>query len=174
MTPDQRFTLWTTALTALPTIVFTGVVAFWTWRRDQERVIVQKSPRYWQSADGKETEAALCGLGIIVTNLSLYPVRIAGLGFRLDGKHALALDNTKWTPEVPSHARMAVYADDGEWNLIKQRGLHTKIMDDGFVAVALTETGTHFYSNRLNVGFVTSIRTVKNRFKKIFKRSKTV
>ena len=76
MTSEHTFTLWTTALSALPTIVFTGVIAYWTWRRDQERIIVQKSPQYWNTLDGTQPDAALCGVGVVVTNLSLFPVRI--------------------------------------------------------------------------------------------------
>ena len=61
MTPEHKFIVWTTALTALPTIVFTGIVAFWTWRRDQERIIVQKSTVHWKILD--ETEGGLCRNG---------------------------------------------------------------------------------------------------------------
>jgi len=44
MTPDQKFTLWIAAVTTLPTIVFAGAVAYWNWKRDQKRIVVQKSP----------------------------------------------------------------------------------------------------------------------------------
>src|ERR1019366_2001415 len=92
MTPDQKIALWTAAVVALPTIVFTGAVAYWTWRRDQERIIVQTSPTKWSALAGTQTEGTLSGVGIAVVNLSLYPVRIAGLGFLLDGEEPFPLD----------------------------------------------------------------------------------
>jgi hypothetical protein len=153
MTPEHTFILWTTALTALPAIVIAGVVAFWTWRRDQERIIVQKSPVRMQTLD--ETETAVTGVGIAVTNLSLFPVRIAGLGFRLDGKTVFYFDRSKheteWPTEIPSRARIAVYANFDEWKQIQALGLRDRIMDWAFVAAARTETSLVFSSNRLSV-----------------------
>jgi hypothetical protein len=156
MTSEHTFTLWTTALSALPTIVFTGVIAYWTWRRDQERIIVQKSPQYWNTLDGTQPDAALCGVGVVVTNLSLFPVRITGLGFLIDGKKSFPLDREKhkvqWSPEIASHARMVVYAEEGEWKqLVNILGNRGRVNDWNFVAIANTETGRRFASNRFSV-----------------------
>jgi hypothetical protein len=169
MTPEHKFTIFIAALTGLPTIFFTGVVAFWTWRRDQERIIVQKSPTYWKTLDG--TDGDLEGVGIIVTNLSLFPVRIAGLGFRMDGKHALAFDpddhhTDEWPVEVPSHSRMVVRANPKDWKKLEALGVRNKIMDWGFVAVALTETGNRFSSNRMSVGIRRPLRYIRQQFSK--------
>jgi hypothetical protein len=171
MTPEQKFTLWTSALTALPTIVFTGAVAFWTWRRDQERIIVQKSPVHWETVDGTHPDATLCGVGVVVRNLSLYPVRIAGLGFFVDGKTSLPFERDKhnreeWPLELASHARMLVYANETEWKRLEAFGLRDRIMDWQFVAVAVTETGTPFFSNRLSVRIMRPLRSIRRWFKK--------
>ena len=160
MTPEQTFTLWTTALAGLQTVAFTGWIAYWTWRRDQERIIVQKSPVYWETIDGTdpdgtETDATLCGVGIVVTNLSLYPVRIVGLGFRMNGKHALAFEREKlgneWPSEIASHTRTAVYTSEAQWRrLVDTLGHRGRILDRKFVAVAVTATGNRVNSDRLS------------------------
>jgi hypothetical protein len=166
MTPERTFTLWITALTALPTIVLAAVVAYWNWKRDQERIIVQKSPTHWKTMDGTQTAATLCGVGVVVTNLSLYPVRIAGLGFRLDGKHALAFDHDEhdqkeWPLELASHARMLVAASPSEWKQLEALGVRERMMDWKFVAVAVTQTGGRFFSNRLSVGILRPFRVFR-------------
>jgi hypothetical protein len=92
MTPEHKFAVWVTVLAGLPTVVLTGAAGYWTWRRDQERIIVQKSPVHWRTLDGTRTDATLSGVGIVVRNLSLCPVRIAGLGFLVDGKQSLPFD----------------------------------------------------------------------------------
>jgi hypothetical protein len=168
MTPEHKFIVWTTALTALPTITFTGMVAFWTWRRDQERIIVHKSPVHWNTLD--ETEGALCGAGIVVRNLSLFPVRIAGLAFRIHGKTIFVFDHDEhvedWPLELASHAKMNVSATGREWKRLEALGVPDKIMDWKFVAVAVTETGARFSSNRLSVGIVRPLRNLWRRFSK--------
>jgi hypothetical protein len=156
MTPDQKIAVWAAALTALPTMVFTGVVAYWNWKRDQERIIVKKSPVYWGDADGMQTETTASGVGIVVVNLSLYPVRIVGLGFLFDKRKSFPLlrENhvEEWPLEVASHSRMVVYANEKEWKrLVDALGHRGRIMEWGFIAVANTETGGRFASNRLSV-----------------------
>lgn len=164
MTPDQTITVCIAVVTALPTIVFTGAVAYWTWRRDQERIVVQKSPLHWETLDGTENDATLSGVGIVVRNLSLYPVRIAGLGFLLDGKKSFQLERDEhkeeWPTEIASHARMVVYASDGEWKQLEALGVRTRIWHRNFIAVAITETGSRFYSNRLSIRILRPFRTL--------------
>ncbi|MGA7523550.1 MAG: hypothetical protein WBW84_13940 [Acidobacteriaceae bacterium] len=170
MTPDQKIVLWAAAISAVPTALFTGWVAWWTWRRDQERIVVQKSPMHWETMDGSQTDATLCGFGIVVTNLSLFPVRIIGLGIRLNRKHAFAFDRTEhrdaeWPAEIASHARIVVYASEKEWTQIKAKGLDKRIMNWIFVAVARTETGGLFASNRLNIKLLRPFRSAGRRLR---------
>jgi hypothetical protein len=88
---------------------------------------------------------SLGGVGIVVTNLSLYPVRIAGLAFLMGGKTILVFDRDEhkdeWPLKLASHARMRVFASDREWKRLETLGVPNKIMDWKFVAVAATETG---------------------------------
>jgi len=170
MTPDQKIALWVASLTALPTIVFTGWVAWWTWRRDQERIIVQYSPLHWESIDGTQPDATLSGLGIVVRNLSLYPVRIVALGFRLEGKTTFTLDRDahsgKWPEELASHARVVIYATDQEWIRLQTLGIRERIRDKKLEAVALTETGSRFSSRRLGVRIMQPLRSAHRWLKK--------
>lgn len=79
---------------------FTGIPAillfWWTWRRDQERLIVQKLIDYVKTLDGNRVvlkdPTGLPSLGILVRNRSLFPVRISAAGFRVD-KEVLELEN---------------------------------------------------------------------------------
>jgi hypothetical protein len=168
MTPEHKFTIWAAVLTGLPTILFTGMVAYWTWRRDQERIVVQKSPTHWTTFDG--TDGALCGAGIVVKNLSLYPVRISGLAFLFDKNVLLVFDRDlhedEWPEEVASHSRMIVRANPREWKKLEALGVRDKIMDWKFVAVALTETGSRFSSNRLSVGIMRPLQRLRDRISK--------
>ena len=169
VTSDQTITLWATLLTGLPTIVFTGWMAFWTWRRDQERIIVLKVPSHWETLDGTKNDLTLCGLGIVVRNLSLFPVRIVALGFFYNGNEVLEFKRflgleTDWPLELASHARMIVYASEDQWAQVKESGLHTKIMDRKFIAIAMTETGGWFSSNRLSVRILRPFRAARNWF----------
>jgi hypothetical protein len=165
MTPEHKFVLWSNLLTAFPSIALAGMVAFWTWRRDQERIAVRKSPVRWTTLDGSET--SITGVGVVVTNLSLFPVRIVGLGFRLDGKHALSLDRDtregEWPEEIASRARMIVYANKAEWKQLEALGARARIMDWKFVAVATTETSGRFTSNRLSVQIMRPLRSLRRR-----------
>jgi hypothetical protein len=174
MTPEHKFALWTTVLTGLPTIIFTGAVAYWTWRRDQERIVVQKSPQYWNTLDGRLTPEVLVTVGVVVRNLSLFPVRVSGLAFLMDGREVLVLDRSdhedEWLKELPSRSRMVVYANEREWQQLNRLGLRDKIMNWEFVAVAVTETQSRFVSNRLSVRVFRTLR----RIRMWFARSKKV
>lgn len=171
MLSDREFKILITGLAALPTILLAGLATFWSWRRDQERIIVQKSPVHWRTLDGSQNENTLTGIGILVRNLSLYPVRIVGLGFLLDGKTLLALDRQDigeeaWPLELASHARMLVRASETQWTQLKADGHHRRIMDWKFVAVAVTETGHTSRSDRLSVCVFRPYRWIKNMMKR--------
>jgi hypothetical protein len=165
MTSDHKFALWTTVLTGLPTIIFTGVVAYWTWRRDQERIIVQKSPMQWSTIDNSQTVATIAGVGVMIRNLSLFPVRVAGIFLLMNKKQVLYLDpdNHKedWPTEIQSHASVVIYASDNEWRELVASGHREKIMDWGFQAAITTETGKHFVSNRLTLRLLRPVRRTR-------------
>jgi hypothetical protein len=129
---------------------------------------VQKAPSYWQTLDGSEGPETLATVGVVVRNLSLYPVRISGLAFLMDGEEVLVIDRSEhesnWPPEVASHARMIVYANDREWTKLVGLGLRDKIRNWEFVAVAITETQRRFVSNRLSVRLFRTWRRLRRGF----------
>ena len=166
MTPDQKFTLWIAAVTTLPTIVFAGAVAYWNWKRDQERIVVRKSPTNWNETDSAQNDATQSSVGVAVTNLSLFPVRIVGLGFRMDGKYSWTFDRDKhdekeWPLELASHARMIVFANPVEWKQLEALGVRDRTMEWKFVAVAVTQTGSRFFSNRLRVEIARQLQSLR-------------
>jgi hypothetical protein len=175
MTPDEKITLWVSAILAFPTIVFTGWVAWWTWKRDQERIRVQYSPIHWRTVDGVQTDETLSGLGVVLTNLSLFPVRIVALGLWLPcGKH-LDLDRDAhekdWPFQIESRSRVLVVSTPTEWTQLKGLGAKAAIKENKVVAVALTETGYTFHSRRVGLVFLRPIRWLQRRWKKILWRA---
>jgi hypothetical protein len=70
---------------------FPSVLLFWwTWRRDQERLRVEKYIVLVNALGGKAVvEKDDCGLptiGVSIRNLSRFPVRLSAAGFDVDGK----------------------------------------------------------------------------------------
>ncbi len=116
----------------LSTLSFTAWLAYWTWRRDQERLSVQKIIPQMMDVDGKKVWID-AGHGVLVRNLSLFSVRIRAVGFVLPdksvyqlvdptteqavpAKHASLFSNPGrvqvsiiWPVEIPSHGRQAFY-----------------------------------------------------------------
>jgi hypothetical protein len=150
---DRQFTLLVAAITALPTIIFTGFVAYWSWERDQERLILKKVSWSWQTATGASVPAKGAG-GILVRNLSLFPVRVKELGFAVGGKGMSITrggHEDEWPVELASHSDMVVNFDLDEWQEVQNLGYGGDVLSPKFVAAALTETGRKFTSNTLDV-----------------------
>jgi hypothetical protein len=93
MTPDLEKEIIVGIMSALFTALFTGVPAlllfWWTWQRDQERLIVQKLVWFATTIDGKRIH--LRGgsgpqFGILIRNRSLFPVHVSAAGFQIDGE----------------------------------------------------------------------------------------
>lgn len=72
---------------------FAGVPAallfWWTWRRDQERLLVQKYLEFADTLDGKSVilrdSNGAPSMGILIRNRSLFSVRVSAVGFDIDG-----------------------------------------------------------------------------------------
>jgi hypothetical protein len=178
MTPDQKFTLWIAAVTTLPTVVFAGAVAYWNWKRDQERIVVRKSPSNFNAPDETQSDATQSSVGVAVTNLSLFPVRIVGMGFRMDGKYAWTFDRDKhdekeWPLELASHARMIVFANPAEWKQLEALGVRDRAMEWKFVAVAVTQTGSRFFSSRFRAGITRQLQSSRRWLNKSLSRLET-
>jgi hypothetical protein len=88
----------------------------------------------------------------------------------MDGEHAFTFDRDEhkeeWPLELASHARMIVYANPREWKRLETLGARDKIMDWKFVAIAITETGTRFFSNRLRLKIMRPLRIFRGRLSK--------
>jgi hypothetical protein len=91
MTPELTKEIIVGVVAAGCTALFTGVPAallfWWTWQRDQERLIVALTFKEWNHA-GKlvpsmDSFGPACG--ILVRNRSLFPVHLNSAGFQIDG-----------------------------------------------------------------------------------------
>lgn len=176
MTADQRVVIAAALISAVPATALSIVIAYWTWRRDQERIVVRKVPSYWKTLDGEQSDKTLGGLGIAVTNLSLFPVRVVGLGFRTKRGQSFVFVREKhegeWLNEIPSRARMVVYSTLDEWADMLALGFRDCYMDWGFVAVANTETSQRFTSARFSVWIRRPLYAARRRWSKSKKPSK--
>jgi len=167
---DHWFEILKDILIAFPTVTFTGWIAYWTWRRDQERLRVQKYLVFDRTIEGKPVLVTNSEIGVLVINLSLFPVRICAVGFTTPEKGKpielrdaevevekqeqfapppfpnLQRGKVRWPVEIPSHSRQLFYS--GRDDLIAL----AKELPDGFrntaacKAIAVTETRKRIYS----------------------------
>src|ERR1700730_2151825 len=93
MTPELKKEMVVGILSVFFTALFTGVPAallfWWTWKRDQEQIIVQKLLNRWDTATGgKVLERDELGptVGILVRNRSLFSIHVSAVGFEIDGQ----------------------------------------------------------------------------------------
>jgi hypothetical protein len=103
MTPELHKELIVDIVSVTLTAVFTGIPAglllWWTWQRDQERLVVQKLLTRVETITGDKVLANDNfgpEFGILIRNRSLFPVHISATGFQIDGK-VIALEH----PRVP-------------------------------------------------------------------------
>ena len=92
MTPELTKELIVDSLSVFLTALFTGVPAgllfWWTWQRDQERIVVQKLFSNWQTITRNwvsEKDQFGPVFGILVRNRSLFSVHVSSVGFEIDG-----------------------------------------------------------------------------------------
>jgi hypothetical protein len=129
----------------IATAVFTGVptaaLFWWTWRRDQERLIVQKLVFHVKSiSGGRVLERDRFGpkFGILIRNLSLFSLHVSAVGFKIDGEvfeldnpifpvrlkqnpdqeSKLALIKTEPSREIPSQSSTHIDVDFSDRNKI--------------------------------------------------------
>jgi len=120
---------------------FTGIPAFllfwWTWQRDQERLVVQKLLSFAETVNGgrvrlRDGDGPI--LDILVRNRSLFPVRISAAGFEVDGKviqlqHPSAPMPMRKDPDHGASRPYVVNADDDPWELASQRRMVISVTD---------------------------------------------
>lgn len=122
MTPELRKELVIDGLSVFLTALFTGIPAmllfWWTRRRDQERLFVQKLFMNVQTATGNlvpERDELGRVFGILIRNLSLFPVHVSAVGFEIDGEiieleHPMFPAKMKRNPDQRS--KLTYIADD--------------------------------------------------------------
>ena len=106
MTPELQKDLIVSCVSVVATALFTGVPAialfWWTWRRDQERLMVQKYLLYANTFEGKTVlirgEDQIPPLGILIRNRSLFPVRVSSVGFKI-GKRIIEIQNFSYVEQ---------------------------------------------------------------------------
>jgi hypothetical protein len=115
MTPELTKELIVDSLSVFLTALFTGIPAallfWWTWQRDQERLVVQKLFPNWQTLTGKRvpgTDQFGLVFGILIRNRSLFPVHVSAVGFEVDGsviplEHPLFPARMKRNPDPRSN-----------------------------------------------------------------------
>jgi hypothetical protein len=99
ITPELTKEIIVGCVAAIATAIFTGVPAallvWWSWQRDQERLVVQKLIPNSQTVTGEwvaERDGFGPVFGILIRNRSLYPVHLSEMGFEIDGT-AIALEH---------------------------------------------------------------------------------
>lgn len=86
---------------------FSGVPAvllfWWTWRRDQERLIVQKVIDHYPTLGGGQViakdQSGIPLIDVLIRNRSLFPVRVSAVGFQID-KTVIQLETLDWPVKV--------------------------------------------------------------------------
>lgn len=136
MTPELHKEIIVGCVAAVSTALFTGIPAvllfWWTWQRDQERVIVKKLISNWPTLTGPwvpEKDAFGPVFDILARNRSLYPVHISAAGFYIDGEaiqleHPGFLLKMKQNPDATSRYRY-IADDDSDCREIPSQKLTT-------------------------------------------------
>jgi hypothetical protein len=85
VTPELEKEIIIAIFTAFCTGIPAGLLFWWTRRRDQEHLLVQKVFYNMSHPDSDKDEVSK-GTGILIRNRSLFSVRIASVKFLIDGK----------------------------------------------------------------------------------------
>lgn len=93
MSPELTKEVIVDSISVILTAIFTGVPAallfWWTWQRDQERLVVKKLFTNWQTITGNwvpEKDKFGPVFGILIRNQSLFSVHVSAVGFDIDGE----------------------------------------------------------------------------------------
>jgi hypothetical protein len=122
MTPELSKEIIVGCVAAVATALFTGVPAallfWWTWQRDQERIIVKKLIPNWPTLTGEwvpERDAFGPVFNILIRNRSLFTVYFSAAGFLIDGE-VIELRNLllplKMKPNPDPYSNRPNIADD--------------------------------------------------------------
>jgi hypothetical protein len=89
MSPELLKEIIVACVAAVCAAVPGALLVWWTWKRDQERLVVQKSPETMNGLDGNpvllKDNWGTPKLRVLIRNRSLFPVRVSAVGFEIDG-----------------------------------------------------------------------------------------
>lgn len=89
MSPELLKETIVASVAAVCAAIPSALLVWWTWKRDQERLVVQKSPVTMQGLDGNpvlmKDNSGTPNLRVLIRNRSLFPVRVSAVGFDIDG-----------------------------------------------------------------------------------------
>jgi hypothetical protein len=154
MTPELEKEMIIGIVSAFFTALFTGIPAaalfWWSWRRDQERLVVQKLVVQPRTAPGGSAERDKRGptFGILIRNRSLFSAHVSDVGFKIDG-NVIRLEY----PRVPHKMKRntglmsnALYTLDEEfdpWEVPSQASLRVDVRDKDHLKIvtALSAAG---------------------------------
>lgn len=121
------------------TALFTGIPAvllfWWTWQRDQERLVVQKLLMETQTVSGGsvlERDQLGPTFGILIRNCSLFPVHVSAVGYKIDG-NVLPLEHpippSKMKPNPDPHSNRPYILDDtfDPWQIPSQASMRVQL-----------------------------------------------
>jgi hypothetical protein len=141
MTPELEKDMIIGIVAVFFTALFTGIPAlllfWWTWQRDQERLIVQKLLVQWQTASGDsvlERDTRGPTFGILIRNRSLFPVHVSAVGYKIDGnvialEHPIPPSKMKQNPDP--HSNRPYILDDtfDPWEIPSQASMRVDLSD---------------------------------------------
>ena len=168
MTPELEKEVIIGVVSALFTAVFTGIPAaalfWWTWQRDQERLVVQKLLNEVHTAAGSsvlERDSLGPTFGILIRNRSLFPVHISAVGYKIDSDFPIALErpllSSKMRPNMDPNSNRHYTIDDtfDPWEIPSQALLRVKLSNGDRVRIvpALLEA-----AERLNLSMEDLLR----------------
>jgi hypothetical protein len=154
MTPELEKEVIVGILSAFFTALFTGIPAaalfWWSWRRDQERLVVQKlviKPR--TSGGSAEREKRDPTFGILIRNRSLFPAHVGDVSFKIDG-NVIRLEDpgvpnkTKRNTDAMSSVQLVLDENFDPWEIPSQASLRVNVRywDHSKIVTALSAAGT--------------------------------
>ena len=151
MSPELTKELIVDSIAVTLTALFTGIPAallfWWTWHRDQERLVVQKLFTNWRTLQGKEWVAEKDNFGpvfgILIRNRSLFSVHVSEVGFEIDRniiplEHPLFPVKMKMNPDLRSNLPVIPdESDPKEIPSLKSTRVSLQAADRPIIAAAL-------------------------------------
>jgi hypothetical protein len=141
MTPELIKEIIVNSLGVFFTALFAGLpgaaLFWWTYQRDQERLIVEKArPRELAMQKKQSLEKGNLGpvYGIVIRNRSLFPVHVSAVGFEIDGEviaaeHPAFPLKLKKNPDPTSNRPNITDEDVDPFEIPSQASMHVSLFN---------------------------------------------